>query len=133
LRARDLKQHFKSGSTGQSTVRRTFAALLRDAFGFRAVPRNKEKPDMPSHFGLETSDDAKLTAWMNEQLELAIWPRPIECSNLRAIELGVLGRCVPPLNIQDNGGSQWRTMVRKARRTMADDARAWAAARGFSI
>lgn len=133
LRARDLKQHFKTGSTGQSTVRRTFGALLRDVFGFRGVPRNKEKPDKPSHFGLDDEYDATLTSWMNERLELAVWTKPVACSDLHVVEVGALRRWIPPLNIQNNSSSPWLTKVRRARRVMADDARAWGKARGFVI
>jgi len=39
LVARDLKTHFGDGRTGQSTVRRSFAALLHDTLGLRGVPR----------------------------------------------------------------------------------------------
>jgi len=129
LKSRDLKQHFETGRTGQSTVRRTFSALLKPCFGFCGVPRNKEKPDKPSHFGLEPDDDLKLTEWMRERLELAVWRRPSTCSDLHFVEVGVLSRWVPPLNIQDNRSSRWRPLITTARRAMAGEARRWMAAR----
>ena len=45
LVSRDLETHFKSGRTGQSTLRRSVAALLRDSRDNRlqAVPRNKRQ------------------------------------------------------------------------------------------
>jgi hypothetical protein len=133
LQARDLQQHFRSGSTGSSTIRRTFAALLRDELSFSGIPRNKAKPDKPSHFALADDHEAKLTAWMNDRLELAVWPQPIERGDLHAVEVGVIACFVPPLNIQDNASSPWREYVRKARARMADDARKWASAQGFKI
>jgi hypothetical protein len=126
LRERDLKQHFRSGMTGRSTVRRTFAALLRGAYAFRGVPRNKAKPARFSHFALEPAQEAQLTKWMNERLELAVWTKPINCTDLHAVEVEVLGCLVPPGNIQDNQSSTWVKQVRDARRAMAKDAREWA-------
>lgn len=133
LQDRDLKQHFGTGATGSSTVRRTFAAMLRDAHGFRGVPRDKAKPGKFSHYALDDEHEAELTAWMRENLTLAVWAKPPECADLHAIEKGVLAKLVPPLNIQDNATSQWRAIVRKARRMMADDANAWATAKGFKV
>lgn len=133
LKARDLRQHFQTGFTGSSTVRRTIAALLRDAHPFRGVPRNRQKPKKSSHFGLEPEDDQALTAWMSEHLELAFWQQPIDCVVLRKVEVNVIGHFVPPMNINNNLTSPWRGMLLKARGLMADDARKWALARGFKI
>ena len=44
--SRDLNTHFKPGRTGQSTLRRTFAALLRDKLGLVGIPRNQAKPEL---------------------------------------------------------------------------------------
>lgn len=133
LKARDIKQHFGTGATASSTVRRTLAAMLRDACGFRGVPRDKAKPGKFSHYALDDEHEAELTAWMRENLTLSVWAKPVECADLHAVEKGVLAKLVPPLNIQDNATSQWRAIVRKARRAMADDAKAWAAAKGFKV
>lgn len=127
LKARDLKQHFKSGSTGASTVRRTFAAMLRDALGFRGVPRNKTTPGKWSHFALDDNHEAALSEWMRENLTLAVWPEPHGRVDLHAIERGVVARLVPPLNLQDNPTSRWREQVSAARKVMAQDANAWRA------
>lgn len=129
VRIRDLKQHFSSGKTGQSTVRRTFAALLRRAYGFRGVPRDKSTPGKWSHYALDDAHEIALTEWMRTNLTLAVWAKPIECGDLHAVEKGVLAKVVPALNIQDNPKSLWRAAVRKARKAMAEDAKAWAVAR----
>ena len=76
LAARDIRTHFASGKTGSSTVRRSFAALLRDRLGLSGVPRNQEAPERPSNFGLEPAGDEKLTKWMHERLLLATWSKP---------------------------------------------------------
>jgi GIY-YIG catalytic domain-containing protein len=50
---RDLGTHFSTGKTGSSTLRRSLAALLRDALDLRAVPHDPEKPGYFANFGLE--------------------------------------------------------------------------------
>lgn len=129
LASRDLNTHFRTGSTGQSTVRRTFAALLRGELSLRAVPRNMNTPDdKPTHFSLDLDGDARLTEWMLDRLELAVWEKPATCANLAAVEAEVIRRWVPPLNIQGNADSPWTSKIRKARQTMAADVGEWARA-----
>jgi hypothetical protein len=132
LLVRDLGTHFRVGCTGQSTVRRTFAALLRDKLGLRGIPRNQQNPERPAHFALSAEHDAELNQWMNASLDLAVWTKPEDCSNLGAIEVGVFAKWSPPLNVRDNT-SPWRKRVSAARKIMATDARAWAAERGLPI
>jgi hypothetical protein len=120
LVSRDLKTHFRSGRTGQSTVRRTFAALLRTELELHPVPRNAAKPDHPAMYALLPDDDAKLTAWMTELLEIATWTKPIDCTELVAVEVAVIRGWCPPLNIKDNASSPWKPTLSQARRAMAD-------------
>jgi hypothetical protein len=124
LTSRDLHTHFHTGCTGQSTVRRTFAALLRDELALRAVPRNPSRvSDKPTHFALDEADDERLTDWMLEHLELAVWAKPVTCTNLATVEAEVVRRWVPPLNIQGNARSPWISKIRQARSAMAADVR----------
>ena len=76
LQSRDIRTHFATGRTGSSTVRRSFAALLRNSQGLRGVPRNMERPRAPANFGLLPEGDERLTAWMQERLFLAYWAKP---------------------------------------------------------
>ncbi|MDB4963971.1 MAG: hypothetical protein JWP01_3970 [Myxococcales bacterium] len=133
LRARDLRQHFGTGATGSSTVRRTFAAMLRDALGFRGVPRDKSNPRKWSHYALSDEHEIALTEWMRANLKLAVWAKAPECGDLHDVEKRVLARLVPPLNIQDNPTSPWLKQVKGARKVMAKDAQAWAVAKGFKV
>lgn len=120
---RDLRTHFGDGRTGSSTVRRSFAALLREHLELTARPRNPAKPGYYSSFGLSPTDDAELTRWMRNRLELAVWSsdgsRP-----LAAIETNLLRRWQPPLNI---AGVQhrWQGFLKAERKVMAAQARAW--------
>jgi len=132
LVTRDLQTHFRSGRTGQSTVRRTFAALLRDSLKLRGIPRNQTKPERFANFALSEKHDALLTKWMNEHLEIAVWSKPPACTVLGDIEDAVLKAWCPPLNLRHNQ-STWKTKVSAARRVMANDARTWARERGHKV
>jgi hypothetical protein len=131
LAARELGQHFaidlsKTARTGGSTVRRSFAALLREPLGLRGVPRNKEKPERFANFGLDPDDDRSLTRWMHEHLALTVWVKPddLSFSALKAVEVNVIRSWTPPLNIQDNPGRL--PHLRLARAHLAAEAKAWA-------
>lgn len=125
LASRDLRTHFGDGRTGSSTVRRSFAALLRDSLQLSGVPRNTAKPGHFSNFGLSPQDDAKLTAWMRERLEIAVWlsdfSRP-----LLDVERDVLQRLNPPINIL-GVNHKWKSRLQAKRAIMADQARTWRA------
>jgi hypothetical protein len=122
LVARDVRTHFASGRTGSSTVRRSFAALLREPLSLRAMPRNPAKPGYFHCYGLEEGSDARLTEWMHVHLTLSVWPNPPGTS-LREIERSVLNRLDPPLNIA--AVATGRSDLQAARARMADEARAW--------
>lgn len=129
LYTRDVVTHFGNGRTGSSTVRRSFAALLHDSLDLRGVPRNPDRPERCANFGLTDEHDRRLTQWMRSRLELAIWERD-EPTSLDDLETRVLNRLLPPVNIS-KVRTPWSQQVRKARRVMAAEARAWARARGF--
>jgi hypothetical protein len=123
---RDLKTHFSSyGRTGQSTVRRSFAALLHDTLILRGIPRNTSKPGYFSNFGLSEDHDEALTLWMEKRLLLATWAKPTDCAfALNAIEGELLGELLPPLNLK-GVVTPWTVQAKAARAVMAEEARAW--------
>jgi hypothetical protein len=126
LISRDLKTHLGDGRTGQSTVRRSFAALLHDALGLRGVPRNTAKPAYFANYGLSAAHDAALTRWMKESLELATWGKPVDCTfALETIERVLLAELIPPLNLKDVL-TPWTGKVKATRAVMAAEARTWA-------
>lgn len=132
LVARDVRTHFRAGRTGQSTVRRTFAALLRDELALRGMPRNPEAPERLGNYALSPEHDEKLNAWMFERLRLAVWTKPDGCTDLGAVERALFDAWKPPLNLKDNR-TQWQQRIEHARKRMSDDARAWAAERQLAI
>lgn len=123
LADRDLKTHFGDGRTGSSTVRRSFAALLREPLGLRAKPRNPAKPDHFDRYALSPVDDAKLTRWMHEHLTIAVWPSGHYAEPLADIEKQVLKTWCPPLNLTHIVPTHLTALVKSARAEMADEAR----------
>ena len=122
---RNLETHFGDGRTGQSTVRRSFAALLHDTLSLRGIPRNTRKPGYFSNFGLSEDHDDALTRWMEKRLLLATWAKPRDCAAaLKEIEGELLRELLPPLNLQ-GVFTPWTAQVRAARAVMADEARDW--------
>jgi hypothetical protein len=129
LVTRDLKTHFGDGRTGQSTVRRSFAALLHDTLGLRGMPRNPTSPAYFSNYGLSADHDTALTRWMRDQLQLAVWPKPSDSTlSLGRVETAMLIELLPPLNLQ-GVITPWTAQVKAARAVMAREARAWASDR----
>lgn len=123
---RELHTHFavdptKKPLTGSSTVRRSFAALLRDLFDLHAVPRNPNRPGHFSIYGLLPDGDARLTAWMHKRLSLAVWEQPVLMEQpLLDVEVAIIRRWTPPLNIRDNPRPLPR--LRMTREAMAEEA-----------
>jgi hypothetical protein len=109
--------------TGSSTVRRSLAALLASARGYRGVPRNPAKPGHFSNFGLSGEDDEDLSQWMTRRLRLSVWPHE-DVQGLDGIETQVLKALLPPLNI-DKVLTPWRAQVKSARKVLAQQARDW--------
>lgn len=126
LSDRELDTHFaadpaKKPRTGSSTVRRSFAALLRDTLDLHAIPRNPEKPDHFANYGLTPESDARLTEWMHQHLSLAVWERPAGLTQpLRTVEGEVIRTWMPPLNIQ--GNPRPLPLLRQARQIMTLEA-----------
>ncbi|WCD91462.1 GIY-YIG nuclease family protein [Microbacterium sp. nov. GSS16] len=129
LVSRDLNGHFATNPnstprTGGSTVRRSFAALLRQALDLHAVPRNLAKPERFSNYGLADGGDARLNEWMHSRLTLAIWSAPAGMPvPLGDVETAVIVRFTPPINLDKNPGKLARLSA--ARAAMAAEAAAW--------
>ena len=129
LVSRDLNGHFatnpnSTARTGNSTVRRSFAALLRGALELRAVPRNLARPERFANYSLAEGGDARLNEWMRSRLTLAVWPSPAEMSvPLGDVETAMILRFTPPLNLDKNPSKL--ANLRRARAEMAAQAAQW--------
>lgn len=123
LLGRDLGDHFSSGKTGSSTLRRSIAALLHDSLGLRGRPRNTSKPDHFDRYGLSPAHDAKLTAWMTSRLAIATWSAGRGAA-LAGIEADVVRALLPPLNLTLIS-TEWTADIKARRAVMAAEARGW--------
>jgi len=128
LQDRDGQTHFKLGETGRSTLRRSIAALLDDSLQLRSQPRRLENPGYFDKFGLAVHHDEALQRWIGRHLTIAVWLKPPDAVDedgrfLLGIERALLNLWTPPLNDKDNP-APWREL-RKFRKVMADEARAW--------
>jgi hypothetical protein len=122
LALRDLGTHFGDGRTGSSTVRRSFAALLREPLTLHAQPRNPAKPERFANYGLPPEDDQRLTFWMRANLRIAVWPK-VGDQALVDTERAVLLRLEPPLNLTEIR-TEWTTSIKARRAHMAREAEA---------
>lgn len=129
LYRREYQTHFGGGkgsgksTTGSSTLRRSFAALLKSEHGFSGIPRNIEKPGYFTSYGLSASDDRKLTEWMADSLLVAVWC-PNDEVDLGAVETQILLHWIPPLNLS-KVKTPWKSMLSEKRALMAEEAERW--------
>lgn len=128
---RDLRTHFATGRTGQSSPRRSFATLLADDLQLVPVPRRPANPEPAkwTHYALEADGDERLTRWMHGRLWIAVWA-PDGVAFLHDAERDVMRHWQPPLNLTGVAHS-YRRQVRAARSDMAARAEAWAQDRGL--
>jgi len=123
LLLRDVRQHFGTGKTGSSTVRRSVAALLKAKHGYVGVPRNPAKPGHFSNYALGLEHDERLTRWMLTNLRLGTWsPRDADSVVLDEWETKVLDACGPPLNLS-KVKTDWTAELKRLRKALADEAR----------
>jgi hypothetical protein len=123
LVSRDLKTHFASGRTGSSTLRRSFAALLKEVLDLEGRPRNLAKPERFANFAIEPAADERLTAWMQAHLRLSVWVKRADAI-LDKVESEVMNLWQPPLNLAKARSPS--TRLKDARRQMAEEGRRWA-------
>ncbi|WP_218682813.1 GIY-YIG nuclease family protein [Microbacterium sp. BF1] len=129
LARRELQGHFAvdprvKAQTGSSTVRRSFASLLRGTLELQGIPRNPAKPGYFSNFGLSIEQDLLLTRWIHDRLSLAVWSTPpLLETPLADIERHVIRRWTPPLNLSENPTPA--PGLKAARTAMAAEAKAW--------
>jgi hypothetical protein len=129
LFTRDIEQAFGvEPTTGWSSPRRSFAALLHDTLKLRGVPRTPRNPGHFDRFGLADDGDKKLGDkklgdWMTSQLLLAVWPRPDSCPfKLVDLERAIIKLLQPPLNLT-NVSHHWKEEIKRKRKVLADEAR----------
>lgn len=93
LADREMKQHFESGRSGSSTLRRTVGALLKDEFHLRAIPRGKGSTHNDClHYRFDAQGEVGLTKWMVCQLEVGFCYLD---NDFKRIEIELIGKLLP--------------------------------------
>jgi hypothetical protein len=97
---RDFNQHFKTGKTGSSTLRRSIGAILKTHLNLTAIPRGAAN-DTKRFENYKFKDDQPLTDWMMANLQIGYWvPNNIlTYSELREIEKNVTLDLKPTLDL----------------------------------
>lgn len=104
LKARDLGQHFRTGQTGRSTLRRSIGAILKEELSLKAIPRGGKNDSLRiDNYKFEETGDKKLTKWMIENLEIGYWEDKdgIEYNELRALEKEYILKTKPTLDLDN--------------------------------
>ncbi|KPK95564.1 hypothetical protein AMJ80_04860 [bacterium SM23_31] len=74
MQDRDFDQHFRSGQTGRSTLRRSLGAILRNKLRLIAVPRGGTNDSKRfDNYKFTESGEQELTKWMEDYLEIGYW------------------------------------------------------------
>lgn len=114
---RDAKQHFVSGETGRSTLRRSLGALLRDQLNLIPIPRsNTEQSDRKfTHYKFDEVGESSLNSWMVRNLAVSFYEYSESPDKIEELERQLISLAVPPLNIKDNPNSRCKEALKLAR------------------
>jgi hypothetical protein len=119
LADREFEQHFSSGNTGFSTLRRSIGALLKMHLSLRAIPRALS-PSKTNFYNYRFVGDGetRLTDWMGSHLEIGVHA----CGKYLELENFLISELRPLLNLTKWPNPQ-RTKVKRMRKVCADEAR----------
>jgi hypothetical protein len=100
LHDRDFNQHFKTGKTGSSTLRRSIGAVLKTKLKLTAIPRGGEN-DTKRFDNYKFVEEQTLTDWMKANLQIGYWvsDNPISYEQLRATEKQITIELKPTLDL----------------------------------
>jgi hypothetical protein len=126
LQGRELGDHLADGSTGWSTLRRSIGAILKDAgeLHLEAVPRGRgnSKNDF-TNYCFSSDGETRLTHWMIENLDIAVYSFCGTVGQLRQLETQVILKGEPLLNLKE-WKNPMRSAIKRMRKTCADEAKA---------
>jgi hypothetical protein len=128
-KVRDAGEHLANGGTGNSTLRRSLGALLREPLNLKPRPRSDSETAgrQFTNFRFEAEGEERLTAWMKKHLSLGFCKLPaLTVSELRVREKGLIKSATPALNIGHNPESPYLAELKLARKHCASLAREWA-------
>ena len=119
LARRAMRQHFHTGSSGSSTLRRSLGAVLKDVLGLRAVHRSTGKSARDyTNYCFTADGEVRLTAWMHENLEISFHPTP----DYVTLEMLLVHHLAPVLNIE-HSANPYTATLKHLRTVCANEAR----------
>ena len=115
----DSGRHWQD-DTAVSTVRRSLAAMLHRAYDLVAVPKSDDPNDEDrfSNYKLDPESEAKLTAWMKENLQISLLP--LEPEKINPCYLGLIDYNTPMFNFQNNPNNTFGSQIKAYRAQMAE-------------
>lgn len=121
LKTRDIKTHLKTGRSGSSTLRRSLGAILKE---LTPIPRScKENSSKRfTNYKFTSDGEQKLTDWMKTNLSLSYWKWKGSIPDLREMEVKIIKKVCPILNIQNNPNNDWISEVRDLRTVCRESA-----------
>lgn len=121
---RTIDEHFSSGKTGSSTLRRTLGALLLDGYSLEPEPRSATGSGQDYRcYKFSPEGEDKLTEWMMDNLGLSLYEYDRVPSEIRRLEAELVHRSVPILNLQHNLKNPFRKAILSCRARCAQLAR----------
>jgi len=120
----EFTRHMVEENTGNSGLRRSLAAMLATAYDLKAVPRSDSPDDIDKfeNYALDAESEAKLSAWMKENLLIASLGVPADEAE-KFIQQMVLSTA-PVFNLRNNTGNRYCSEVKRYRRILTDAAKA---------
>lgn len=115
----DARNHFQHAHSGFSTLRRSLAAVLKEALNLKAIPRGpgSSKTNV-RNYRFTDKGERVLTEWMNRNLLLT---QVAVDADLSAFEADLIALLEPPLNLKGWPNPQ-RDMVKRLRAACAAEA-----------
>lgn len=102
LASREFDQHFCSGETGFSTLRRSLGAILKSQLNLTAIPRSPGSAK--SSYRFLSDGEERLSQWMESNLEVSVLP----IINALEVESDLIPFLEPVLNL-----TKWKNPHRK--------------------
>lgn len=119
----DSSRHFTSGNTGNSTLRRSLAALLATKLNLRPIPRSADESDNDRYdnYMLDVQSEDKLTEWMRGNFTVAFLD--VADDKAEAMLKAMIQYSVPMFNFQNNPENKYGAEIKVYRKRLAEEAR----------
>lgn len=114
---RDQNQHFASGQTGRSTLRRSIGAILRASLYLKPEPRNQNESSDRTfrNYRFDAVGEQRLTEWMKANLGLSFFEYDRVPAEIDERETQLIRLATPILNLKDNPANRWMVEIKELR------------------